>query len=417
MSRDDRPTCSESAIGTGSLERLLAGRPPLLTVVALASGVLALYSTWLMTWHQSHRDLSVYLLGAQHLIDGRLYHEPLTVTPHLPFTYPPFAALLFWPLAQLPSVAAPFVWAVVNIVALLGLVALSLWAARPSIDVKSLWLFALVLLGPVFWFEPIWLNFAFGQVNIVLVLLVFADLTVDLTLGPRTLPRGILIGLAAAVKLIPLIFVLYLFISKQTRAAVTAVASFLACSMLAALVNPVVSWAFWTKYVWDAGRVGRIFYPSNQSFRGAIDRLDHAVVSVGLITAICSLLLVAGLWLARTATFRSSTTLGVLVTATTGMLVSPVTWSHHIVWLIPILAWLILATDRPRGGSLWGIGAAIVLWIGPPRFPSTQRSAELNEHGIALIEANAFFFLMVLFMVGVAMMLLVRGAKRRVRVS
>jgi hypothetical protein len=69
---------------------------------------------------------------------------------------------------------------------------------------------------------------------------------------------------------------------------------------------------------------------------------------------------------------------------------------------------LILAPDRPRGGPLWGVGAAIVLWIGPTRFPSTHRTAELNEHGIALIEANAFFFLMLLFMIGVAVMLTVR---------
>jgi alpha-1,2-mannosyltransferase len=406
--RDVRRTHDELLIGPGSLERVLADRQPSLVIVGFVSGALALYSTWLMTWHRLHLDLSVYLLGAHHLIDGRLYHEPLSVTPHFPFTYPPFAALFFWPLAQLPAVATPLVWAVVNIGALLCLIALSLWVVRPRIDAKSLWLFALVLLGPVFWFEPIWLNFAFGQINIVLDLLVFADLMVNMKLGHRTLPRGILVGLAAAVKLIPLIFVLYLFISRQTRAAITAVASFIACSMLAALVNPRVSWTFWTKYVVDAQRVGRIFYASNQSFRGAVDRLDHTVVSVGLVTAICSVILVAGLWLARWAQLRSSTTLAVLVTATTGMLASPVTWSHHLVWLIPILAWLILAPDRPRGGPLWGVGAAIVLWIGPTRFPSTHRTAELNEHGIALIEANAFFFLMLLFMIGVAVMLTVR---------
>ncbi len=132
--------------------------------------------------------------------------------------------------------------------------------------------------------------------------------------------------------------------TKQVRAGWTALASFVACSLVASLLDPSVAWSYWTNYATDAKRIGGVYYISNQSLRAVADRLDHRVVSTTLITAASGVVLVLGIALARWAWHLSSGFLGVLVCATTGLLVSPITWAHHLVWVVPILLWLVLAT-------------------------------------------------------------------------
>ena len=135
-------------------------------------------------------------------------------------------------------------------------------------------------------------------------------------------------------------------------------AEVVAFALVALLVNPSVTWSYFTKYATDAQRVGGVFFISNQSLRGAVDRLAHHVVPVPLVTVAEAAVLVAGIALARWAYLESSSFLGILVCATTGMLVSPISWEHHLVWAVPIMAWLALAPDRPTGGPVWAALAA-----------------------------------------------------------
>jgi len=400
---------AEAAPGDG-LDRFLA-RTTLVWVLAVASVGIAVGFAVSRIWRRPTLDLEVYLMGARHLVDGRLYDVRGTAVPHLAFTYTPFAALFFTPLAPLPFGIAQLLWAVISMAALISMIALSLWAVRPDIAPRRLWLLSLVLLGPISLFEPILLNFHFLQVNFVLDLVVFTDLLLVLRVRGRTVPRGLLVGIAAAVKLIPLIFVVYLVITRQFRAAAVAVSTFVCCTVIGALFNIHASWLYWSKYAYDAKRVGGVYYLSNQSLRGALDRLTHTDLRTSIVTAGSAVVLVAGIALARWAYVGSSTLLAVLVTATTGMLVSPITWSHHLVWCIPILAWLTLAKDRPRGGRIWAAGASIVLWMGPIWFVPSNPAAELDEHGFGLVMANAYFFLMALFLLGVAAMLAVRASR------
>src|SRR5208282_2816902 len=125
---------------------------------------------------------------------------------------------------------------------------------------------------------------------------------------------------------------------------------------------PSVSWTYWTRYTTDTNRVGNPAYYLNQSLLGAVDRVAHRLVRPTAVDAAAAIILVAGIALARWAHRESSPFLGLLVCATTGMVVSPITWEHHLVWAVPILLWLACAPDRPAGGLLWAAGAAAVLW-------------------------------------------------------
>jgi alpha-1,2-mannosyltransferase len=382
-------------------------------VVGIVSAGLATVEAVHQATNRLQVDMAVYLMGGRHLLDGRLYLVSLPNPPHLPFTYPPFAALVFAPLTVLPERTAQVLWSMVNVVALFALLWLSLRAARPGLPRDRRLLWSLILMTPALWIEPVHLTLGFGQVNIVLAALVLADLTGHLRVGRRSLPRGVLVGVVAAIKLIPLVFVPYLFLTRQTRAAWAALGTFAGCSALAAAVNPGASWSYWTKYATDAKRVGGVFYISNQSLRAVVDRVDHRVVSTALVTVLSGLVLVAGVALAAWACRSSSGFLGVLVCATTGLLVSPITWAHHMVWTVPVLIWLIWAPDRPGGGRLWAAAGAALFWWAPIWTVPNGGNRELAEHGWQLLRGNSFFLASVVFEIGVAAMLWARARRGR----
>ena len=240
-----------------------AGRPAaprstretvLLSVLGAASLAWLVVQVWRTTWGREQLDFAVYVLGASHVADGRLYLASLPVSPHLPFTYPPLSADLFVPVAHLPRQAAQLVWAGLNITSLFAILVLSLRAVRPGMDRSGLVLWSLVLLGPSYLLDPVRLTFYFGQVNLVLTALLLVDLTAVVRIGRNALPRGVLVGVAAAVKLIPLVFVPFLLVTGRVRAAMVALASFAVCTLLAAAVDPAVSWSYWTRYATDAAR-------------------------------------------------------------------------------------------------------------------------------------------------------------------
>jgi alpha-1,2-mannosyltransferase len=389
------------------------GRLALMACLGLASVAAVLVPVGRLALFHRSLDFSVYMMGAHHLVDGRLYTASLPTAPHLPFTYPPFAALILAPLAVLPFTLAQVLWALASSAALFAVIAVTLRCVRPETDRLQVVLWSLVLMAPAYWIEPVRLTFSFGQVNLVLAALILADLTRRIGIGGRTLPRGVLIGIAAAVKLVPLVFVPYLFVTGQRRAAWVSLGSFVACSMVATAVDPRVSWSYWTKYSTDAQRVGGVFYISNQSLRAAADRLDHRVVSVALVTAASAVVLVMGIALARWAHEASSPFLGLLVCATTGLLVSPITWAHHLVWAVPVLMWLALGSDRPAGGRIWAAAGAALFWWAPIWDVPNGANQELGEHGWQLLGGNAFVAAMVLFLVGIAAMLALRRARAR----
>ncbi len=390
----------------GFIDRHRSAAAIVVAISVLSAVVGAAWTAYLRQY-----DLAVYIMGAHHLFDGTLYRVRLTYQPFLPFTYPPFSALVFTPLTVLPHQAAKLVWSAVNLVSLIGLLVVSFRALMPSLDRTKRWMLVGLFLGPTFWLEPVLLNFHFGQINLVLGLIILTDLTVNLEFRGRKVPRGLLLGFAAAIKLTPLVFVAYLFVAKERRAALIAAVSFVTFELFSSLLSPSAAWSFWTHDAFDAKRVGTIAYLSNQSMRGALDRISHTEVSSVLITVLAVVVLGLGLWLARTAARESSWLLGILVTAVTGILVSPISWCHHLIWLVPIVLWCCFGSDRPRFGVWWALAASMLYWWAPVWIPSPVTSDLFREGPKQVLESTSFFVSMVMFLVGVTLMLRSRRRK------
>jgi alpha-1,2-mannosyltransferase len=307
-------------------------------------------------------------MGSRHLLGSGLYSSFVTyLSRHLLFTYTPLAAFLFLPFSHLSTRAGELIWDVANVVALVALVAVSLAAARGGRSpTRADWQIGLLAAAPIVLLVlPVRYGLELGQINVVLVLMVVTDLTMVVTARGIQMPRGVLVGLAAAVKLTPLVFVPFLLATRQWRTARNAVVTFAAATAGMALLAPADSWKYFTQYEFDVSRVGDATITNNQTLRAALTRAglasDHVLVGVLLVVA-----LVAGIALAAVAYRRSSVLLGVLVCAATGLMVSPISWIHHFVWCVPFGVWLVAGADRPRRWMLWAGVAAVVFMVIPP---------------------------------------------------
>jgi alpha-1,2-mannosyltransferase len=202
--------------------------------------------------------------------------------------------------------------------------------------------------------EPVRDTFSFGQVNLLLMVLVYADLPL-LSRGSRL--AGVGIGLATAVKLTPALFIGYLLVARRYRAAAVAAGTTAAATLLAALVMPGASRVFWTEALWNTGRVGLLGYVSNQSLRGLVARLYQT--GGGLFWALAAAVaLVVWAYRVRQA---GDDTVGFALTGVVACLVSPVTWVHHLVWLVPALV-LLADAGLTRAGR-GRLAAAVVIFV------------------------------------------------------
>ncbi|MFF0746563.1 glycosyltransferase 87 family protein [Streptomyces sp. NPDC004111] len=300
-------------------------------------------------------DLSVYRAeGATVLAGGDLYAMRATAA-HLPTTYPPFAALLFTPLPLLDTGLVRTLATAGNLGLLLALVHLSLRLICDAGPAVTLWVASAAV-----WCEPVWTTLRYGQVNLALAVVVLWDLTRH----DRHRWAGVGIGLAAAVKLTPGLFVVFLLLTGLLRAArggswrcgdnpwlrraAVAGAAFLAATAASALLLPADSWNFWTRTLFESARVGNVEDTANQSLGGLLARLLHTG-EPGAPWAVCAALVaLVGLYSAADAALRGERARAALTCAVTALLVSPISWSHHWVWCVPLL--LFLATGALDGG-------------------------------------------------------------------
>ncbi len=281
-------------------------------------------------------DSSVYRAGALTLLNGDSLYSPLTTgepwAPPLPFTYPPIAAMGFVPLAFLPPQLG---WGLLAVLSALGL-GLVLRVSLPA-ALRGGWRFGAVLLGCLA-LEPVWRSLGLGQVNLVLMAAVAAD--VLLLRGSRF--SGLLIGAAAAVKLTPLIFVAHLALTRRWGDAGRALAAFAGLNLAAALALPGDTVRFWTEALVDGNDATTNSWIGNQSLNGLLQRLtggSHTAFALFLAGAVA--VLVVGAAVAHRL-HRDGDRLGALLaTAFTGLLVSPVSWTHHWVWVVPLAGYLL----------------------------------------------------------------------------
>jgi alpha-1,2-mannosyltransferase len=326
----------------------------------------------------------------------------------LPFAYPPFAALVF-------AVGSPFgfgVWQVALVVIDVILLPVIIYAAlrifgHHGIGGAAL---AFALAAIALWLEPVYMTMFFGQINLILLALII----VDLALPDSSRWKGIGIGIAAGLKLTPLIFIPYLLASRRVRAGVVSLLSFAAMAVIGFVALPVASRAYWGGEITDHGHLEWLV---NQSARGVVQRLlDGGPAAGNLWAALAIVVAAAGLGTAAWASRRGLELLGIVLCGVTGLLVSPVSWSHHWVWVVPGLA---LLADGPRRGGAGGGGlrariaraagaAALValfaMWPAPSRLGSVTtwlptgllrfaphyKGREYAWHGAMLLLGNAY---------------------------
>ncbi|MDG4802259.1 glycosyltransferase family 87 protein [Micromonospora sp. WMMD980] len=270
--------------------------------------------------------------------DGGEIYDFLKAGTQYGFTYPPFAALVMLPMAYLPWNAA----IVVSVAATVVVSAVVIWWLLDPVARRcgwTRWFTLAVALCLAAAYEPMRETVNFGQVNMLLLFLVAVDLLRLLPGGNRW--AGVGIGLATAIKLTPGIFVVYLLVTGRWRAAATAIGSAAVATLVAAGLFPDASREFWTEALWNTDRVGELAFVSNQSLRGVVARLDpeHPSTLAWLVLVLVTLVLWG--WRCRAAVAAGDEATGLALTGAVMCLVSPVTWVHHLVWLLPGLILLV----------------------------------------------------------------------------
>ncbi|HYB23071.1 MAG TPA: glycosyltransferase 87 family protein, partial [Solirubrobacteraceae bacterium] len=249
---------------------------------------------------------------------------------------------------------------------------------------------ALLVAAAAVWLEPVWTTLRYGQVDLLIATLVVWDLS----RADDARLQGVGIGLASALKLTPAIFVVYLLLSRRTRAAAVSAATFLASVALAYVALPGDSREYWGGAFAEPDRVGRIENAANQSLRGALARLLHTTAVSGLWLGCAAAVAILGITLALAAARRGDQARGFALCALTGLLVSPVSWSHHWVLAVPALALLALDAHRRRSIALLIACALVaivayahVIWWVPIDHPL---HSELHLDALQLLFADAY---------------------------
>jgi alpha-1,2-mannosyltransferase len=342
-------------------------------------------------------DLAVYRVGGGAVLHRLELYRQLAPHTGLPFTYTPFAAVVFGPLAVVPWAVVKVVWTGLLFGCLAGYVALVAGLAAkngrgPVAEAAAgrRWspLALLVAVGAAAALEPVRHNFALGQVNLPLSLAVLYDVTGRGRAGWR----GVAVGLAAAAKLTPLFFVPYLALIGRRADAGRALAAFVVATGVGFAAAPADSVRYWTSLAFDASRPGAPEYASNQSLRGMFSRLAGHPVN-GTPGYLLVVLAVAALGLLVSARLaRAGDPLGgVGICGLTALLVSPVSWTAHWVGALPALVWVACGPSGRRfvaAAAAYGIGA-----LGLPWLPPAGDHREFGERSWQVLAGNSYVLL------------------------
>jgi alpha-1,2-mannosyltransferase len=339
------PASTRTGVRRGPLVALRA-----LAVCCLAVGVW-LYVDHLLVrppWHHTF-DLRVYRGAVRWWLRDRPLYAFLRPHTSLGFTYPPFAVLCLLPLALGSETTATVLLTTVSTVALL---VTTTWLVAPVARRRGwpVWFTVGVAVPVAVAMDPVRETLGWGQVGLLLALLVLADV--------RALERGrpwagAGIGLASAVKLTPALFIVYLLVTRRWRPAAVAAGTALAATLLALVVDPAASVTYWTSALWEVDRVGNPVRTNNQSLLGLLARVaaprapDRAAWALLVVAVV-----VMGLWRASRAARRGDELTGITITGLAACLISPISWTHHLYWVVPAAVVLLdLATGTPPATS------------------------------------------------------------------
>ena len=377
----------------------------LLTAGAIAMAVvLALYAAYaLIRPYLSTMDpvdLQVYVDGGLIVRHVQPLYDPHAADPlydwggysslALKFTYPPFAAVAFALLSFIPFWLAKGVMMGISVIALVA----AMWFTFGGLGYRDARVragLALLASAAVFWTEPVLRTLYLGQVNLILMAMIIWDLCQP---SKGRWWKGVATGVAAGIKLTPLIFIPYLLLTRRFREAIAACAGFLATVAVGFIFLPGDSAKWWLHglIIKDGARTGFAGWAGNQSLSGIITRLsgsvtagNHAWAAAVVITLVLGL--AAAMFLDR-AGYRLP---ALLLTALTGLLVSPISWDHHWVWIAPGFAvaahyaarlWD-TARARAAGCLVAAVGILAVYWAWPASF--AEKAQNLGKDSLGLI--------------------------------
>ena len=321
-------------------------------------------------------DFRIYMWGGHAVTqDTRLY---LALAYGHWFTYPPFAALAFVPIAAVPLALARMLWDLVSVAALAYSVVLTLKLAgyRPSrLMIAGVTAAAMAL-------DPVYETLFLGQINLILLALILTDVW----RVSRGRTAGIGVGVAAAIKLTPAIFIVFFLLARRTKAALIGAGTFVGCGLIGLLVAPRASQMYWAHLSHDTSRVGAR-YISNQSPYGAAIRIAAGSAHVGVWYVVIPVALAAvGLAAAAVLARRGDWLGATAATGTTGLLVSPISWAHHWVWILPALVLLVRSRHRVAAGLGYLLFALAPFWY----TPHSGGPREYGFHGLLTLIANCY---------------------------
>lgn len=336
----------------GVVRKLSAQWRPAVALL-VAAGIVTIFSCF-----HGFIDLDVYQLGVRQWLDGGDIYGTLPPThdgASLPFIYPPFAALALSPLALIPWSVARVLNFGLMVAALAVTIYLCIRRLWPAGDRQSALLASGIALPLALWLEPVRETISFGQINLILMVFVAADCLIE---RPRW-PRGVLVGIAAAIKLTPAVFVLYFLFRRDHRAAVVSVACAAVATAAGFALLPRESMRYWFGGFASAASLAGSPFANNQSLKAALARLSLPTpVSSGLWLLGAAVVLAAAGVGVRRALRRSDAVLAMAITGAAGVLLSPVSWSHHWVWIVPAL--LAIVVEAVRTGSPGWIVTSVV---------------------------------------------------------
>jgi alpha-1,2-mannosyltransferase len=409
-------------------------RGPLLAAGAAAFAVaLAGYIAYILVnlghWMQPV-DLKVYTDGGLIVRHVRPFYRAYRASPlydwpgylHLPFTYTPFAAMVFAALSFVSFTTLAKISVGVNIAALAG----TIWMTLGGLSVRRGMLrlgATLLLAGPLLWTEPVQRVLYLGQIEIVLMALIIWDQVQP----DRRWWKGAGIGIAAGIDLIPLIFIPYLVLTRRFRQALVATGTFVLTFLLGFGGLPADSRKYWLTGLFAHGsRTGFVGWEGNQSLPALITRLAGNVVRAQPAWLVTDVVVgIAGVICAALIDRAGHRMVGLLTCALTGLLISPISWDHHWVWIVPGVVTAAVYAERAgrRGaraalaglaagiavlfaawpGSLWHLPANTggffegLIWIPPLTNPELYLRigdhpwfAEYHWHGLQLVAGNLY---------------------------
>ncbi len=300
-------------------------------------------------------DLEIYRWGGGLLLSGESLYAGVNAERGLAFTYPPFAAVLFTALAVVPLSLAGIGWAALSVAAATRTCVLL--GRRLGTDSGQVAVATAALLGCLAVWEPTSATLSYGQINFFLLWLVVEDRfgSVPERFG------GALTGVAAGIKVVPGIFIAYDLVTGRRRHAAVATCSFLATVVVSAAVALPDTLRYWSVLVFDAPRTGGPWYSGNQSVLGALARLSGQWPSTPVWVAICATLTGLGLTVAARWHRRGYPVLGAGLTALVMLLAAPITWSHHWVWALLLVAGVVEARREGLRAAMIVAASVIVL--------------------------------------------------------